>query len=388
MRCVLVGPAHPFRGGIAHHTTLLFRALVKHGHQAHLLSLSRQYPRLLFPGRTQEDESEAPLAVENERILSPLRPWSWWRTARRIVEIQPDLVVLAWWHPFFAPCLGTLARILARRRIPAIFLCHNVRPHEGTALDRVLSRYALGAGAGFVLHAGEEREALESLAPGKPIRVTPHPTYDVFRSNGPADQAAARRHLDLPAGRVVLFFGNIREYKGLPDLIEAMPTVRERMDCTLLVVGEFYGGRDPVIQRIRELGLEDTVRLVPRYVPNEEVGTYFEAADLVALPYRSATQSGIVQVAFAFEKPVVATRVGGIPEVVTDGQTGLLVPARDPAALASAILRFFQEDLGPGFTEAIRREADRFSWGRLVTCLEELAGELAGLREDRAVGQE
>lgn len=376
MRFVLLGPTYPFRGGISHYNTILYQELAK-THEVTLLSLTKQYPSLLFPGKTQVDESGEAFDVQNERILAPLSPRSWRRTIRRVREINPDLAVFQWWHPFFGPAFGSVARGLAKGSspIPTCFVCHNVQPHESSFVDTKLSRYAFSPISTFLVHSQLDRENLESICPGRPTRVTPHPTYSAFKDGEALERGEARKSLGLNGKPTLLYFGNIRKYKGLPYLVEAMPSILERIDCNLLIVGEFYYDGEPLKTRIRELGLERRVRLVSRYVPNEEVKTYFSASDLVVLPYISATQSGIAQIAFAFERPVVGTDVGGIPEAVLHDKTGLIVPPKDSEALSRAVLRFFEENLSEAFVRNIREDAARFSWSCLVEKLEQLASE-------------
>jgi glycosyltransferase involved in cell wall biosynthesis len=361
MRICLVGPTHPYRGGISHFTAMLAREM-SGAHDVHIVSFSRLYPGFLFPGRTQFDESASPLTVESERVIDSINPFAWRRAADAVLAHDPGVVVFQWWHPFFAPAFRAMCnRIRRRSDARIVFLCHNVLPHESSPVDRVLTRWGLGGAHAFITQSHEDKRRLLALIPRATVVVHPHPTYTQF-TVGRIDRDSARERLDI-SGRVLLFFGLIRRYKGVDTLIDAFARVADELDATLLLVGEFYEDREPYEERIRAHGLTSRVRVVDRYVPDEEVGVYFSAADLVVLPYRSATQSGIAQTAFAFELPVVVSAVGGLPDVVREGETGYVVPPENPEAVAEAIRRFYLEDRAGAMAAAIRADAYRFSWG-------------------------
>ncbi len=317
------------------------------------------------------DESSEPLKIEAEPIIDSLNPWTWWRAYRAVRAFKPQVVVFQWWNPFFGPLYALIGHLSKRLKgMPRLFICHNVIPHESGPLDKILSRMALGAGTHFIVHSHQDQELLLRLFPRAAVRVTPHPTYAIFGQSS-LNREEACKTLSL-SGPTVLFFGYIRPYKGLNYLLEAASHVLREMQCTFLVVGEFYEDKEPYLRQIQNLGLENHVRVVDRYVPNEEVNLYFSAADVVALPYISASQSGIVQMAFGMERPLITTRVGGIPEVVSDGSTGYIVPPKDGPALAHAILRFFREGQSVDWADNIRKEQERFSWDALAAVLEEL----------------
>lgn len=377
MKIVILGPAYPFRGGIAHHTTLLARQLGRR-HAVRLFSFTRQYPARLFPGRTDRDPSRVPLDAGAERVLGPLAPWTWVRTARRIVAERPDLLIIPWWVPFWAPSLAAVAGLVRRwsgTRI--VFICHNVLPHDRPRpWEPGLVRLALGRGDAFVVHSAGDAERLRRLlprlAPGA-IHRAALPALDVAP---PADRVAARARLGLPEeAPVALFFGFVRPYKGLETLIEALPAVVARIpDLQLVVAGEFWRPAAALAERAERLGVAERVRFDDRYIPNEELGDYYAAADLLVAPYLEATQSGVVTLAPAYGLPVVASRVGGLPEAVEDGVTGLLVPPGDPAALGTALLRVLAD---PALAARLRAgqwaARERFGWEPLVALLETLA---------------
>lgn len=369
-RIAILGPAHPYRGGIAHYVGRLHRELILH-HDIQVFNFSRQYPALFFPGRTQQDESAHPLSVPSERILDSIHPGRWLSARRRIAAWKPDLTVFMWWHPFFGPSLGTIARGLPDTR--RLFLCHNVTPHETSLVDRVLGRYALKTAHGFLVHSRVEAAKLEALVPGPPVTVTPLPLYDFLVPEPPVDRAAARRGLELASGPVLLFFGLIRPYKGLMTLLQAVPKILERHPVTVLVVGEFYEDPAPYRRMVEDGGVAGRVRFIDRFVPDEEVAPYFTAADLVVLPYRSASQSAVVQVAYAFDRPVVVTRTGGLTESVFEGETGHLVAPDDPGELASTVCRFL-ETPREVYQEGLIRRKPGFGWDRLRAAIESFLG--------------
>lgn len=369
MKLSVVGPTAPYRGGISHYNTLLCQALEDGGHDVRAFNFTRMYPELLFPGKTQLDASRAAIGFPSERTIDSVFPPSWRSTGKRIGKLAPDRIVFQWWHPFFAPSYAAVS-FWARRYAPGarqVFVCHNVRPHEASPIDQGLLRLAYSRADAFVVHAAQERDVLAELAPRKPAVVHPHPTYDVFRS-GQLSRGEARQRLELD-GDVLLFFGYVREYKGLRFAIEAMPHILKRRPVTLVVAGEFYEERAPYEARIKELGLESRVRLVDRYIANEDVAAFFTASDLVVQPYVHATQSGISQIAFGFDKPVVATNVGGLPEVIRHGETGFLVPPGDANAIAEAVLTFFEDGHQERMARAIRSDQERFSWTSLASAV-------------------
>ncbi len=375
MRIALVGPCHPYRGGISHYTTSLYRALEAGGHQVQAFNFSRQYPSFLFPGTTQQDESRAPFEIPNQRLIDSLNPASWAASAWRIARTRPELTVVQWWHPYFAPSYGTVARIV--RRVSAsrvIFLCHNVLPHDHSFVDKKLLSYAFGSSDGFMVQAAKERTILRELVGYAPqVEVVPHPIYDVFAENGEIpSKEEAREKLGIKAKNVLLFFGYVRPYKGLSVLLEALPLLKTA-DYELVIAGECYEDRQKYLDLIHELGIADQVTFLDRYIPNEAVAGFFAAADLVTLPYLDATQSGIVQVAYAFETPIVVSAVGGIPEIVDDGDTGLLVRPNRPGELAAAIDRFFKEKMSAHIRAGIRQKRELFRWDRVVDALTRLA---------------
>jgi glycosyltransferase involved in cell wall biosynthesis len=377
MRWALLGPLHPYRGGIAHYGALLAQELARED-AVHALSFTRLYPGLLFPGRSQYDTSEKPLSYPAARRLDSIDPLSWERTARAIAALAPDALLIHWWHPFFGAAYGTLLRRVAHLspRCRRLLLCHNVLPHERSRVDSWLTRYAFGPAQGFLVHSSDQAERLRALRPGAACAVHPHPRYGAFRAEAGPSHEEARRRLGIPPDQpVALFFGYVRAYKGLDLALGALARAPVA-DLRLWVVGEFYEDRASYEAQIRSLGLTDRVVLVDRYVPNEELPLYFQAADLVVQPYRSATQSGIAQIAFAFGKPVIATRVGGLPEQIADGVTGLLVPPGDEQALAAALERAFTERLAERMAPAIAAASARASWEGLAAALRALAEEV------------
>jgi len=370
LKYCVVGPAYPLRGGIAHHTTLLCRHLGER-HQVDAVTFKRLYPSLLFPGKSQLDPSMKPGGFRSSPLIDSLDPRTWIAAGEFVRDLAADWVLMEWWQPFLGPCLASIAS-RAGERSNVGFICHNVMPHERTPFARALSLRALRHGDGFIVHSEPDRKSLESLLPGlraEAVRRTVHPEYELFPVSG-LGKAEARARLGIE-GRVLLFFGLVRKYKGLMDLIEAMAHVRNR-DLVCVVAGEFYDKKAKYVSKTQQLKLGDRIRLVDRYVPNEEVELYFAAADVVVLPYRSASQSGVAQIAYRFGRPVIATSVGGLPESIDGGRTGLLVPPADPRALAQAIDRYFDESLEPRFAAAIRENAGRFSWDRVIEAIESL----------------
>lgn len=382
-RIAVVGLSYPHRGGIAHYSTLLVREL-RRGHDVCFVTLRRQYPRWLFPGRTQYDRSCVHLVEPNLPWLDSLNPATWLATAFRLRRGAFDLVLLQWWHPFFGLCFGTIANILqVTSSTPVAFLCHNVVPHERTRVDRLLTRFAFWRTRAFIVHSEADQRELQALAPVARVCRGAHPRYAFFADQVGCDPTAARRRLDLDAdAEVLLFFGHVRPYKGLIHLVRALPEIIRHCDCVLLIVGEFYEPKQPYLDAVAELGVQDRVRIVDRYVDNEEVGVYFGAANVVVLPYESASQSGVAQVAFGFGVPVITTDVGGLAEAVEHDRTGLIVPSRTPAALADAVVRYVRDGLESRFRAAIEERGRCSGWDSMVGVIQALIEDMRGARSD------
>lgn len=372
LRITLVGTAHPMRGGLAQFNSALCFALQARGHDVELISFTRQYPGILFPGKSQFDSSQDTHAFPATPMVDSIDPFSWLRAARHIARRRPHGLLFKYWMPFFAPAFGTIARRVKRSgETRVVTILDNVIPHERRPGDIVLTRYFLRSVDGFLAMSRSVRADLERLRPGAPSELVPHPVYDLFGRR--IDKGEARRQLGLPEGEpILLFFGFVREYKGLDLLLEALPRIRERIPARLLVLGEFYSGKERTLAQIESLGLGDAVTLEDGYVPNEKVGLYFSAADVVVLPYRSATQSGIVPIAYQLERPVICTDVGGLAEVVEHGRTGLICPPQDVEALAQSVLRFYEEGLEDRFIPRIQEKRVEYSWDRMAEAVERM----------------
>jgi D-inositol-3-phosphate glycosyltransferase len=370
MRILIAGTAYPLRGGIAHYNALLARALSAR-HTVETITFKRQYPSLLFPGSSQEETADTPPAPPAPQMIDSVNPANWVAVGREVRRRRPDLLLMKYWLPFFGPCFGTIARTAKRGTgLKVVYICDNVVPHERRPGDVVFTRYAFAPADGFIVQSDAVERDLLRMVPQARYRKVPHPVYTLFGDAIPRDRARAA--LGIAEERVLLFFGYIRAYKGLQVLLDAVAALREPV--RLLVVGEFYDDEKKYREQIARLGLEGRVTVESAYVPNDRVGLYFSAADAVVLPYLSATQSGIAQIAYHFSLPVIATNVGGLAEVVRDGETGFVVAPGDPAALAAAIGRFYAEGKREAFALRVGEERKRYSWDAMVKGIEELAG--------------
>lgn len=372
-KIVVIGPVYPYKSGISHYTGLMCRELAKR-HDVEVISYKMQYPKILFR-KEQRDYSNDSFKIKGTKyLLHTANPFNIVRTARYIKSICPDLVVIQWWHPYFAPCYFLLTRFMGRQKV--VFVCHNVFPHERFPLDKMLTKLALKKGNHFIVHAAEEAKELQKIKPKPDYVVTPHPTYRAFQFEDMSrDQAREKLHIGRKE-RILLFFGFVREYKGLKYLLRAMPQICHEDDAVRLwVVGEFGSDKEEYLKLIHNLGIEDRVQVQDAFTPDREVEKYFAAADLVALPYTSATQSGIVQIAYGFTRPVVVTEVGGLPDVVEDGKTGYIVEPENPEAFAEAVIRFFREEQAQKMQENIEKEAYRFSWERMGEVVDGFMGD-------------
>lgn len=369
---VFLSPAHPLRGGIASSTERLAQELQQHGYMVRILSFSLQYPAFLFPGKTQYTDDPPPAGLQIEPVINSINPLNWIKVGRKLKALAPDLIIVRYWLPFMGPALGTILRIgggAARTKVVAI--TDNVVPHEHRPGDKAFTRYFLNAVDACVVMSRAVKADIRTFSKGMPVAYIPHPIYDNY---GPVvEREAALEQLGLPKDqRYLLFFGFIRGYKGLDLLLEAMalPAVRH-LGVKLIVAGEFYDDPEPYQQLIAEQGLEAQVVLRNAYIPNSEVGAYFGAADLVVQPYKTATQSGISQLAFHFGKPMVVTRVGGLPEIVQHGREGYVVDV-SPEAIAEAIADFYHNQQQESMETAVRAGRSRFSWENMVHGIEAL----------------
>lgn len=366
MKLVLVGPVYPYRGGIAHYTTMLARALGGR-HETRVISFKRQYPAWLYPGRTDKDPSREPLRAEAEYLLDPVNPLTWQATARRILGLAPNLLVLQWWNTFWAPATAWLAGACRRADVPVLFLVHNVLPHEPRPWDRPLARWALGRGARFIVHTEAERERLLSLLPRAQAQVCPMPLFDLFTPSR-ISQAEARAHLGLLADKqILLFFGIVRPYKGLRYLIEATAILRaEGQDVYLAVAGEFWGNKSEYVAQIERLGLAEHVRLDDRYIPNEEVGLYFAAADMLVAPYVSGTQSAAVKAAMAVGLPAVVTERSGPGNGETIQHKVMSAKAGDSGSISKAVKALAKLSA----TNSAPSAGEGYGWNQIMAVVE------------------
>ena len=369
-KIVIIGPVYPYNSGIAHYTGLMYRALEKKFDMV-MVSYKMQYPKLLFK-QEQKDYSDKTFQIEGTKYwLHTANIVNCIQTAKKINKISPDMVIFQWQHPYFAPCFWIVTKRLKHTKI--LFVCHNVLPHERFPLDKLLTKITLRQGNCYIVQSKQDEQDLKQIIRNPIYERAVHPTYEAYKFTGMTQQEARRELIIEREEKVILFFGLIRKYKGLQYLLKAMPRVQKEVEhVRLLVVGEMREEQNQYMNLIKELEIEDVVDLRMEYVPDCEVEKYFMASDVVVLPYVSATQSGIVQVAYGFEKPVIVTNVGGLPEVVSNNRTGYVVKSENVEQLADAVIRFFAEDKGAEFSKNIKEEARRFSWDRMTEVVERL----------------
>lgn len=378
MNLSVVGPTHPFRGGIAHHTSLLVRNL-RACHNVEFLSFSRQYPHWLYPGNGDRDPSAGLLTLETPSArFDALKPWEWRRAALQVARSKSRLVILPWSTAYWAPFYWIFLRALKQAGGPgSLFLCHNVIEHEASPLKSLISGRVLGCADFFIVQSEWDKTNLLRWLPGsnkERVWVCPHPVYSHLVQPG-CSKPEARAWLGIRAERVLLFFGFVREYKGLRYLLESLSLIREQMEVHLVIAGEVWGDPKPYTELISRLNLSSAVTFIQGYIPNEDVARYFAAADLVAAPYVTATQSGIVQLAYGFGKPVIVGNVGGLPEVVEAGKTGYLVPPKHPESIAQAVIDFYANERECEMVEAVKTRRAVHSWSRLCSTIEAIAAE-------------
>lgn len=370
MKIVIVGTAHPYRGGLAAFNERLALQFQSEGHEVQVVTFSLQYPDFLFPGKTQLTDGPAPNHLSISRRINSCNPFNWIKVGRHIKKMAPDVVVFAYWMSFMAPCFGTIARIVrSNGKSKCIGLIHNMIPHEPNVLDKLFPRYFVNAMDGFTSLSQSVLTDIDKFdRHNKPKSWAPHPIYDHYGDR--IEKSEARKALHIaPDGRLVLFFGFIRNYKGLDLLLDAFADPRlKTLGVKLLVAGEFYDDPSPYNEQIERNGLAERVILCNDYIPDNEVNRYFCACDLVAQPYKSATQSGVTQVAFHFEKPMLVTNVGGLPEIVHDGDMGYVV-APDAHSIADALVRFYSDNCEERFSDSVREEKKKYAWSNMTRAI-------------------
>lgn len=367
---VMIGPVYPYKGGISHYTGLLCKELRKK-YNTTMVSFQMQYPKFLYKKEQKNYENDTFKIEHTYYWLNTVNPYNWFVISKKIKKLNPDLLIFQWWHPYFAPCFWVLSKLLKKYKI--LFLCHNVFPHERFPFDRLLSKHVLKQGNFFIVQSTQDEADLRSIQNSAHCLKTVHPTYNAFKMQN-ISVTAARSLLDIPRGsKVLLFFGFVREYKGLDCLLDAMSFLRQKCDnLKLLIVGDFGESKEKYLEQIQNNQIIDNVNIYDSYIPDKEVEKFFACCDLVVLPYKTATQSGIVQIAYGFEKPVIVTRVGGLPEVVKNGKTGYIVNPESPSELADAVLTYFENRENIDFAQNVRDESDKYSWKKLVECVEKL----------------
>lgn len=375
MNVVIIGPAYPLRGGLATYNERLARAFGESGDTVRIVTFSLQYPNFLFPGQTQFSTEPGPTDLQIEVSLNSVNPLSWLAVGRKLRAEMPDLVVFRFWLPFMGAALGTVARLVrGNKHTRVVAITDNVIPHEKRPGDGPLTRYFLSACDGFVTMSRSVLADLQRLGFGRqPALYRPHPLYDNFGPIKPKSEALAALGLPATAG-YVLFFGFIRAYKGLDILLEAWADARvAALPVKLVIAGEFYEDAAPYEALIQRHQLESRIIRATDFIPNEKVVDYFCAADLVLQPYKNATQSGVSQIAYHFERPILVTDVGGLAELIPDGVVGYVVPPT-PAAIADAVVDFYASQREESFTAGVREQKKQFSWPVMVAALKEVAG--------------
>lgn len=368
----ILSPAHPLRGGIAASSERLAQALQEAGHELEMISFSLQYPDFLFPGKTQFTDDPAPANLRIRTLLNSVNPLNWWSVGQLLRKERPDLIIVRYWLPFMGPSLGTVLRIAKwNKHTKVIALTDNIIPHEKRPGDRPFTQYFVKAIDGFISMSASVAKGIRTFTTTKPIQETVHPLYDNYGALVSREEALIK--LNLPkGGRYLLFFGFIRAYKGLDLLLKAFAKSEVRnLGLKLIVAGEFYSNEEEYQHLIDKLGIREDLILHTHFIPNDDVKYYFGAADLLVQPYRTATQSGISQMAYHFEKPMIVTKVGGLPEIVPDGEAGYVVEV-DDNAIAASIVRFFEEEKGEEMTKVVVERKALFSWEAMVKVVEEL----------------
>lgn len=374
-KVVIIGPAYPYRGGIATYNERLAKELMSASCEVTIETFSLQYPNFLFPGKTQFSDSEPPEDLKINRSINSVWPLNWFSVGNRIKKERPDLVIVRYWLPFMGPSLGTIIRrIKSNGHTKVICLADNIIPHEKRVGDDLFTRYFLG-GVNAVL-AMTQKVLDDALSFRQlPTALSPHPIFDNFGLVESKEEACKKMELD-PSFNYLLFFGLIRDYKGLDILLDAFADKRfSEKQVKLIIAGEFYSNAEKYHEQINRLKLNDRIILRDIYIPDNEVANYFNAASLVVQPYKTATQSGVTQVAYHFNKPMVVTDVGGLKEMIPDGKVGFIVPP-NADKLADAIARFFNENKADQFTANMQEEKKKYSWPLLVNAFERLYNKL------------
>ncbi len=364
---VLIGSAYPLRGGgLATFNERLAKAFMQAGHNITIYTFSLQYPSIFFPGKTQLSDEKPPQGLDIKVRINSINPFNWYKTGKEIARLKPDLVIVRYWIPFMAPCLGTICRkIKKNKKSKIIAIADNITPHEKRPGDKALTKYFIKSVDGFITLSQSVMDDLNNFDLKKPRRLCLHPLYDNFGEKLPKEKALEL--LKLPADyKYLLFFGFIRDYKGLDLLIKAMADpVLAGEKIKVLVAGEFYSNQKYYIELIENLGVKDDIILHNDFIPNEMVAAWFSAADLVVQPYKDATQSGVTQVAYHFEVPMIVTNVGALPEMVPHKRAGFVVEP-DEKQIAKAVKEFFKDDMAEHFSITIKEEKKRFSWESLI----------------------
>ena len=369
---VIIGPAYPLRGGLATYNQLLAIKLQDQGHQVRIVTFSLQYPSILFPGKTQYSTDPKPEHLDIEVSLNSVNPLNWVRLGRKLKKEKPDLIIFRYWMPFMGPCLGTLGRIVSKNKhTKVIAIADNIIPHEQRFFDSAFTRYFVGGCDGFVTMSESVLSDLKQFTTTKPAAYNPHPMYESF---GPQlEKADARKKLGLQKdGKYLLFFGFIRKYKGLDILLRAFADKRiQEAGIKLIIAGEYYDKPYDYQAIIKECNLENALVQANDFIPDSEVSTYFSAADMVVQTYKTATQSGVTQIAYYYHNPMLVTDVGGLAELVPHNKVGY-VTSPDINEIADAILDFYSNSRETAFIENIKTERLRFTWDSMIAKLFEV----------------
>ena len=367
MKIILLGTTYPYRGGLAAFNERLARQFLSEGHEVELWTFTLQYPSFLFPGKTQYSSEQAPKDLTIRRELNSCNPFNWIRVGNAIRKAAPDLLICCYWMAFFAPAYGLVSRIARRNgKTKAIALVHNMMPHEPSVLDKLFAPYFVKSQNGFVALSESVVKDIEQIAKANAnAKASPHPIYDHYGERMAKAEACKALGLD-PKKEYMLFFGLVRAYKGLDLLLDAFGKVKDQLpDLQLIIAGEFYEHEDKYRAQIEANGLKERVVLRNEFIPDADLRKYFGAADLIVQPYKSATQSGVTQVAFHFEKPMLVTNVGGLAEIVPDHQMGYACePTAD--AIAEDLLDYFTNNRQAAYTECLKKEKTKYAWSNMT----------------------